>query len=195
MTKRGRPKSGAQMSRETILATAFEVLDEAGHQGLSMRAVASRLNVTPMALYHHFADRSALVREMSDSIYAGVVKDFESCKGKARRRMEQLLTRYYQAVVRYPNLTVLIFATPDEFSIEVQQINHHLADLLGEADLTAAKAKLWLEILVDFTHGSAMATATAPLTGKDFTQRQESRYRQQLGELLGRIFLKSVRPT
>lgn len=43
-----------------IAAEALDLLDEAGIAGFTMRMVARRLNVTPMALYHHVQDKAAL---------------------------------------------------------------------------------------------------------------------------------------
>lgn len=188
MIKRGRPKGGAQISQELILSEAFELLEESGHQGLSMRALAKRLGVTPMALYSHFADRDALVRGMSDAIYARVVREFELAEGKPRRRLENLLSLYHEAIVQFPHLTMLIFAASTEFSKEVQQINRHLTDLLAGSNLKGSKARMWLEILVDFTHGSALATATVQNPGKRLLETQKANYRRQLDELLSHIF-------
>lgn len=188
MKKRGRPKGGSQISRELILATAFSLLDESGHQGLSMRALAHRLAVTPMALYSHFRDRDALVRGMSDAIYLRVVTEFESSEGNPRCQLKNLLSLYYEAVVHFPQLTILIFASPTEFSKEVQQINHYLSSLLAESNLKAAKRKMWLEIIVDFTHGSALATSSARHADKTFVETQKFRYQKQLDELLSYIF-------
>ncbi|WP_413612903.1 TetR/AcrR family transcriptional regulator [Bdellovibrio sp. HCB-110] len=188
MKKRGRPKGGAQIGHEVILSAAFELLNRAGHQGLSMRALAKELGVTPMALYSHFTDRDALVRGMSDTIYAQVVKKFESTQGKPHRQLEKLLSLYYEAVVQFPHLTVLIFASTTEFSKETQKINYHLSNLLAESKLKISKRKMWLEILVDFTHGSALAVASAPRSNKRFVETQKLRYRRQLAELLSHIF-------
>lgn len=188
MKKRGRPKGGAQISHELILSAAFDLLYRCGHQGLSMRALARELGVTPMALYSHFSDRDALVRGMSDAIYAQVVRKFESTEGKPLPQLESLLSLYYEAVVQFPNLTVLIFASPTEFSKETQQINHHLSNLLAKSKLKISKKKMWLEILVDFTHGSALATASAQHPNKNFVETQKLRYQRQLAELLSHIF-------
>ena len=188
MTTRGRPKGGAQMSRESILAAAFDLLDNGGHEALSMRGLAAHLSVTPMALYHHFPDRSALVREMSDAVYAKAITDFNSQTGTSRRKVESLLGLYYQAIVQYPDLTVLIFATPGEFSSSLLQINKSLTELLSEANVKGLKKKNWLDILVDFTHGSALATAIHQKAGGTTSNTQKKIYQRQLGELLGCIF-------
>lgn len=188
MKKRGRPKGGAQISRELILSVAFDVLDESGHNSLTMRTLARRLGVTPMALYSHFPDRDALVRGMSDAIYLWVVTEFEASKGSPRRQLKNLLSLYYEAVVHFPQLTVLIFSSTCDFSKEVQQINDYLSNLLAKSPLKASTIQIWLDILVDFTHGSALATSSAGFSDKTFVERQKFRYQQQLEELLSHIF-------
>jgi AcrR family transcriptional regulator len=50
----------AELDRERIAAAALAVADARGFEGFTMRAVANALGVTPMALYHHVADKAAL---------------------------------------------------------------------------------------------------------------------------------------
>lgn len=50
----------AELDREKIAVAALAVADERGIDGFTMRAVADMLGVTPMALYHHVADKAAL---------------------------------------------------------------------------------------------------------------------------------------
>lgn len=50
----------ADLDSNRIAKAALELIDDAGFKGFSMRAVAKRLQVTPMALYHHVADKNAL---------------------------------------------------------------------------------------------------------------------------------------
>lgn len=51
----------AVISRSQILDAALAVLEERGLAGVSMRAVAGRLGVTPMALYNHVRDKRDLI--------------------------------------------------------------------------------------------------------------------------------------
>lgn len=41
---------------------------------MTMRAVAARLDVTPMSLYHPVGDRAELPRALSDRVYAEALK-------------------------------------------------------------------------------------------------------------------------
>jgi AcrR family transcriptional regulator len=46
---------------ERILAAARKVFDRHGLEGLSLRDVAARVGITPMAIYRHFDSKEALV--------------------------------------------------------------------------------------------------------------------------------------
>lgn len=51
----------AVLDREMVLTTALQLADDEGVAALTMRAVAQRLGVTPMALYRHVGDKQALL--------------------------------------------------------------------------------------------------------------------------------------
>lgn len=52
-----------------IRAAAFDILDEAGLDALSMRRLADRLGVQSPALYWHFANKRELLEGMAEQIY------------------------------------------------------------------------------------------------------------------------------
>ncbi len=51
----------SKIDRARIVDTALEVVATGGESALSMRPLAARLEVTPMALYRYFPDRDALL--------------------------------------------------------------------------------------------------------------------------------------
>jgi len=50
-----------RIDRATVLAATLALADKHGLGAVSMRAVADRVRVTPMALYRHVGDKSALL--------------------------------------------------------------------------------------------------------------------------------------
>ena len=54
------------MSRDRIFAAAKAVLDREGLPGLTVRKVADRAGLSPMAMYRHFADKDALLNALMD---------------------------------------------------------------------------------------------------------------------------------
>jgi AcrR family transcriptional regulator len=155
------------------------LLDEGGGQGLTMRALATRLGVTPMSLYRHVGDQIGLLRALSDRVYAEVLEGPAGLTDH-RAEIQALLTRYYHAVGRHPQLTLAIFATPEAFAGVTRQITDRLTALLTEI---TAEPILWRDILVDHAHGSGLALAS---TRGDHIQAQAmlEQYQQALDRLL-----------
>lgn len=59
------------LSVDRIADEALALLSEKGLDGFSLRALAGRLSVTPMALYHHVPDKAALAALACDRAMAG----------------------------------------------------------------------------------------------------------------------------
>lgn len=64
--------ANARLDRTVILAAAFELVERDGLAGLTMRRLAERLGVAPMATYRHFADRGALIDAMLEDAGARI---------------------------------------------------------------------------------------------------------------------------
>ena len=58
----------AELTTKRIALAALAVADARGPKGFTMRAVAERLGVTPMALYHHVDDKAGLVALVVDEV-------------------------------------------------------------------------------------------------------------------------------
>jgi AcrR family transcriptional regulator len=190
-TQRGRPKIKDQIQKSDLLKAALDILDRKGATGLSMRSLAASLDVTPMALYHHVPDRSALLRELSDRVYAGVLRDCDPDPKKSRERIEGLLISYHKAVLQHPNLTLAIFADPLAFSGEAERITQAIRDCLTASKLDESARVSWLSCLVDFTHGSSIAMAMSFHTeshDKQFLENACRDYAYNLKNLLNCVF-------
>ncbi|WP_307835777.1 DUF429 domain-containing protein [Phycicoccus sonneratiae] len=64
-----RPERPA-LTRERIVAEAVSLADGSGLAALSMRALAGRLGVEAMSLYHHVPHKDALLDAMVDAVFA-----------------------------------------------------------------------------------------------------------------------------
>lgn len=182
---RGRPARGDGITREQILDAALLLLEEGGGQGVSMRALAARLDVTPMSLYHHVSDYTALLRAISDRVYASVL-DGDTAGEDPATRIRSLLIRYHGAVGNYPQLTLAIFAQPAAFAGVTRDITNRLIALL---DVLTKEAGLWLDILVDHAHGNALAFQAVREDARQAAAMQ-ARYVQALDQLLIRLVHK-----
>ncbi|MFF2546011.1 TetR/AcrR family transcriptional regulator C-terminal domain-containing protein [Kitasatospora sp. NPDC058063] len=59
------PQRTPKLDRAQVVDTALNLLNEAGLDGLTLRAIATRLDVKAPALYWHFKDKQALLDEMA----------------------------------------------------------------------------------------------------------------------------------
>ena len=61
-----------RLNRDRVLATAIALADELGSDALSMRRLATELDVVPMALYKHVANKEQLLDGMVDAIISEI---------------------------------------------------------------------------------------------------------------------------
>jgi AcrR family transcriptional regulator len=88
------------LSRERVLQTAVTLADERGLEGLSMRKLATELGVEAMSLYHHVANKDALLDGMIDRVFAEIEPPSPGGDWKAELRKRAESTR--AALRRHP---------------------------------------------------------------------------------------------
>jgi AcrR family transcriptional regulator len=70
----GSPRSDdSELNRDKIVAAALKLLQRVGVEGLTMRALASELNFSPMATYRHVANRDEVLMQVADAVLSKVV--------------------------------------------------------------------------------------------------------------------------
>ncbi|GAA2786525.1 TetR/AcrR family transcriptional regulator C-terminal domain-containing protein [Crossiella cryophila] len=67
-----------KINLESIARTALELLDESGLDGLTMRLVATRLNVHTSALYWHVKNKQQLLDVLANTIFATAAEGLEA---------------------------------------------------------------------------------------------------------------------
>ena len=90
----------ARLNRQRVLSAAVALADEAGIDAVSMRNLAQRLGVVPMALYKHVADKNELLDGMVDVIIGEIAPPGVEEDWKAEVRARILSAR--QALLRHP---------------------------------------------------------------------------------------------
>lgn len=67
---RGRRPARERLTRRRVLEEALRLVDEEGLEALTMRALAERLSVEPMAIYNHVAGKQGLREGISELLWA-----------------------------------------------------------------------------------------------------------------------------
>jgi AcrR family transcriptional regulator len=96
----------ASIDRQQIATAALAIVDEGGARALTMRAVADALGVTPMALYHHVDDKTALIALIVDQ--ALNERPLPSPKGEGWKEDVLELARWMRrGMLRHPGIAPL----------------------------------------------------------------------------------------
>ncbi|MWB78014.1 TetR family transcriptional regulator [Pseudooceanicola sp. 216_PA32_1] len=103
--KRARNDEEPALSRERIVATALQLIDEKGLDVFSLRAVAKALGVYPTALYWHVPNRNALVVEVIGHVLSEVVPPRDL---PWEPWLRSFITSYRTVIRRHPNVAPLI---------------------------------------------------------------------------------------
>lgn len=82
-----------RLDQGTVITAAIALADESGLEAVSMRALAARLGVVPMALYKHVTDKEDLIGRMVDQIVAGYAAPTTQEGWRARVRARVLSAR------------------------------------------------------------------------------------------------------
>lgn len=98
------------LSRDSILEAGLALLDEAGPEALSMRALARRLGVTATAIYYHYDGRDELVEGIVDHI-CGRVLDPVPVDGAWDDRLRALMDRMADEASAHPAVVTWIITT------------------------------------------------------------------------------------
>lgn len=151
----GRP-SRAAITRDKILDAALEILERDGLGGVSMRALARALEVDPMALYHYFEDRDALLAAAAARAYRGLDAD-AGTRGTWRERLRSLAVAYVELLATSGELLRYLTTHVAAASVPTELFAARFAQATSALALTPARRRAAHDVFVDFLHGFALA--------------------------------------
>lgn len=98
--------------KDQILDAALEIADEHGLDAVSMRTVAERVGVTPMALYRHVSDKGALLDGLVGRFLAALLPPPEAADQPWDERLRALAHATRALTRRHPWAAQLLFSRP-----------------------------------------------------------------------------------
>jgi AcrR family transcriptional regulator len=108
-------------TRERILAAARDMFAEESYEAVTMRAIAGRIEYTPTAIYHHFANKQALLTELCTGDFEQLARHFigSARGGDPIERILAVGRAYLEFAQKYPSQYRFMFMTrlpqlPDE---------------------------------------------------------------------------------
>jgi TetR/AcrR family transcriptional regulator, tetracycline repressor protein len=157
----GRPKEGQNpLSQERILAETLKLIDEGGVEAYTMRRLATELGVDPMAIYHHFPNKRAVIGGLVEAM----LRDFQlSMESDWRDGVRQFAYAYREMVRAHANL-VLYFVMNNELAAEgAFRISEPLYAILQNAGLSPVHVLRAADTVIDFLNGFALGERNMPL--------------------------------
>jgi TetR/AcrR family tetracycline transcriptional repressor len=153
--RRGRPP---RLSRDRIVEAALDLIDRAGLQGLTMRALAQELQADPMAVYRHVRDKEELLGAMCDRLLVALdpIDPEQGWEPQLRRLAEQIRERFAARPALLPALAAAP-VTPTSLQIAADTVA-----LLIRAGASARDAAAGVSAVFSYVLGFAVVEAAVP---------------------------------
>ena len=99
-----------------IIIASRRLLDKEGAEAVTMRRVAKAVGITPMAIYRHYADRTALLNALADEGFEELAAQLarKNFSGGVEERLTKLGEIYLEHALQSPRLFELMFLKPRE---------------------------------------------------------------------------------
>ncbi|HEU4947225.1 MAG TPA: TetR/AcrR family transcriptional regulator C-terminal domain-containing protein [Kribbella sp.] len=101
-----RKETARRLDPDKLVTTALAIADTEGLDAVTIRHLAQRHDVTPMALYRHFSDKSELLAAIADRLLTDVALP-EPSEERWDRQLRNILTAFVAALRPHPNTAVL----------------------------------------------------------------------------------------
>jgi TetR/AcrR family tetracycline transcriptional repressor len=151
------PRPGTRdvsLSRDQILATAFEILETDGIERLTVRALAAKLGVAVTAIYWHVGDKQALLEGLVERIIARL----GPVKARGREPEERIMSigrSLRQTLLRQPDLVAVVHRQGRTAAL-FQPARRVLVRELTAAGLNGAEAALAVQAILNLVIGSVL---------------------------------------
>lgn len=124
-----------QRLRTLILDTARDLFAAEGYDAVTMRRIAERIEYSPTAIYVHFKDKRALIRQLCDRDFLTLKQHFAEIERIADpiEKLRRAAYHYLQFGLKYPNQYRLLFMTPQPNSGSEEPAYAFLRVIIGEA--------------------------------------------------------------
>ncbi len=160
--KVGRPKAGqARLSRESILATALELVDTSGMDALSMRRLAAALGVDPMAIYRHLPGKDAVITGLVGLVF-GELQLPACAQASWHDGVRAVVRAYRRLALTHPNLVLYLVTDVQAAATAALDLNEALYGALAPAGLSPWQIVAASDLLVDYVNGFVLGERARP---------------------------------
>ncbi|WP_328299459.1 TetR/AcrR family transcriptional regulator C-terminal domain-containing protein [Streptomyces sp. NBC_00435] len=152
---------------DRLAAAALAVIDRDGLPGLSMRAVATELGISPMALYRYVRDRGELEALVVELVLSGA-DTTPPPPGPWQGRITLLATRMRDTMGAHPAVLPLTL-THRHHSQSALRWSETVLGVLTEAGVEAGDRVVALRAVIAYVIGAVQLEHLGPLSGPGTT--------------------------
>ncbi len=153
-----------RLTRDRVLQQAVAIADADGLAALTIRALASSLDVKPMAIYHHVANKEEILDGIVDIVFSEIElpapdDDWQAGMRRRARSARTVMGRHTWAIALMETRTSPGPAT----------LRHHNAVIgaLREAGFTIEMVAHAFALIDAFIYGFSLQEATLPMSGPE----------------------------
>lgn len=160
------------LTRERVIESAVSLADVIGVDALTIRKLATELDVKPMTIYHHVANKEAIIDGMVDAVFAEI--DLPPTDTDWKTAMRQRSHAAREALARHRWAAPLMESRTNPGPAT---LGHHDAVLgcLRGGGLSVEMTAHAYALIDAFIYGFALQEATMPATdGQDMADLVES---------------------
>lgn len=144
------------LSREDILTTALRIARRSDLSGLNMRELARELGVTPMAIYHHFESKSALIEGIIDRHFTESGLTVHAVdKADWRAWLKETFIKLHNSFVNAPGVQPMV-ASINHFGPALLRFIDDTLEVLMKAGLSKMEAARVFSTLTSLVMGHAV---------------------------------------
>lgn len=147
------PRNSAGLDVGVVVETALAIADAEGVEGLTMRKLAARLDVTPMAIYHHVRNKEELLDLVADESMKPLLALDQPVD--AASRLVEFFTAFHRLHLAHPALAQVMTQRPLE-GPTATQIGENLLNSLVNGGIDGERATSALISLVNYTLGTSL---------------------------------------
>jgi AcrR family transcriptional regulator len=144
------------VSRDLVLTTALALLEEGGLEAVTMRALARRLAVDPMAPYHYFPDKDAILHAAAARVYSELRVKVPSAAGW-RDRLVALANAYLALLARSGELLRYLSTRQEAVELPARTFDAYFKVAVEPLTMPDPVYEAARGALVDFIHGFSLA--------------------------------------
>ena len=127
-----------------IAKAALRVLEKKGPAAVTMRRIARAVRITPMAIYHHFPNRAALLKTVTDQEFeklAAFTDARQAGNGNEEGRLLSVMDYYIDYAFKHPRVFDYVFSQhrtdarrfPKDFRARRSPTMNRVADTVADA--------------------------------------------------------------